>query len=45
MVTKKPPHFTPKAVCEPGFIDEFAGLCRKASTFMKFLASANDLPW
>jgi len=38
-------NFTQKAVCEPGFIDEFAGLCKKASPFMKFLATANELPW
>ena len=35
---------TKKAATSPGFLDEFAGLCRKASKFMEFLARSNDLP-
>jgi hypothetical protein len=36
---------TQKAATAPGFLEEFAGLCRKASRYMEFLARANDLPW
>lgn len=36
---------TEAQTCEPGFIDDFAGFCRLASPFNKFLTEAVGLPY
>jgi uncharacterized protein (TIGR02453 family) len=38
-------HLTQKAVCSPGFLDEFVKTCRASSDFMAFLARALGLEW
>ena len=37
--------FDPGDVVAPGFIDEFAAVCRQASPYMQFLTSALGLPY
>jgi len=40
--------FTPlseKDVCAPGFVDNFAGMCRDASPLIRFLCAAVDAPF
>lgn len=34
-----------QAACEPGFLSEFVGTCRKASPFMRYIAEALDLDY